>query len=494
MTRSIVWFRRDLRLADNAALAAAIRQGEVLPAFVIDPVLLNSDRVGAKRVAWLAANLRELDRSLRQRGSRLIVRRGEPAVELLKLARETGATNVFFNLDLTRYARKRDQRVALELEAQGVTVESFDDMTVHHPEEVVTLTGRPYQVFTAFKRAWLALPKPAADEAESLPEHMPLPEDLRHCEHSLRSNLDLTEEDCFVANSAPRNDETIELPAAGEDAALNRLNDFLEATIYGYSEGRTLLDRAATSFLSPYLRFGALSIRQAYWGAKAAIDLTTDKAAQQGAEAWLNELIWREFYMALLYHFPHTIDQPLREQYRDFEWLEDDDAFAAWREGRTGYPVVDAAMRMLNATGWMHNRARMIVASFLTKDLLIDWRQGERYFMQQLIDGDSASNVGGWQWAAGVGADAQPFFRVFNPTLQGQRFDPAGSFVKQWLPELVQVPIEFVHEPWKMKPADQQKYGVIIGRDYPAPIIEHSFARDRALQHYRNRNSAKIVA
>ncbi len=228
------------------------------------------------------------------------------------------------------------------------------------------------------------------------------------------------------------------MPAAGEDAALDRLNSFLEETIYGYGEGRNLLDRAATSFLSPYLRFGALSIRQAYWGAKAAIDLATDKAAQQGAEAWLNELIWREFYMALLYHFPHTIDQPLREQYRDFEWLDDDEAFAAWCEGRTGYPVVDAAMRMLNATGWMHNRARMIVASFLTKDLLIDWRQGERYFMQQLIDGDSASNVGGWQWAAGVGADAQPFFRVFNPTLQGQRFDPDGSFVKQWLPELAQ--------------------------------------------------------
>jgi deoxyribodipyrimidine photo-lyase len=473
MTRSIIWFRRDLRLADNAALATAIRQGEVIPAFVIDPVLLNSDRVGAKRIAWLAANLRELDRSLRQRGSQLIVRRGEPAAELLKLARETEATNVYFNLDLTPYARKRDQRVALELEAQGVTVETFDDMTIHHPEEIVTLTGRPYQVFTAFKRAWLALPKPAADEAESLPEHMPLPE---------------------AVTSLPIDfEESIELPAAGEDAALDRLNRFLEETIYGYGEGRNLLDRAATSFLSPYLRFGALSIRQSYWGAKAAIDLATDKAAQQSAEAWLNELIWREFYLALLYHFPHTIDQPLREQYRDFEWLDDDESFAAWCEGRTGYPVVDAAMRMLNATGWMHNRARMIVASFLTKDLLIDWRKGEQYFIQQLIDGDSASNSGGWQWAAGVGADAQPFFRVFNPTLQGQRFDPEGVFVKQWLPELAQVPIEFVHEPWKMSEADQRRYNVVIGRDYPAPIIDHAFARDRALRHYRNRNSTKVV-
>jgi deoxyribodipyrimidine photo-lyase len=496
MARSIVWFRRDFRLADNAALLAAIRQGEVIPAFVIAPALLNSDRVGPKRVAWLAANLRELDQSLRERGSQLIVRRGEPAAELIKLARETQATNIFFNLDLTPFARRRDQRVALELEENGLTVETFDDMTVHHPEEVVTVTGRPYQVFTAFKKAWLALPKPAADEAEELPEQMPLPEELGHRKASLwdgerfvRSNLDLAEGDCFVADGAPRNDASIELPAAGEAAALDRLNDFLEEMIYGYGAGRNLLDRKATSFLSPYLRFGALGIRQAYWGAKAAIDLATSKEAQAGAEAWLNELIWREFYMALLYHFPHTIEQPLREQFANFEWLDDYAASTAWCEGRTGYPVVDAAMRMLNATGWMHNRARMIVASFLTKDLLIDWRKGERYFMQQLIDGDSASNVGGWQWAAGVGADAQPFFRVFNPTLQGQRFDPKGVFVKQWLPELRGVPIELVHEPWKLSVNDQRKYGVIIGRDYSAPIIDHAFARDRALRHYRMRSS-----
>jgi deoxyribodipyrimidine photo-lyase len=280
----------------------------------------------------------------------------------------------------------------------------------------------------------------------------------------------------------------IELPAAGEVAAIDRLNDFLEETIFGYGEGRNLLDRAATSFLSPYLRFGAISIRQTYWGAQAAIDLAEDAAAKAGAESWLNELIWREFYMALLYHFPHTIQRPLREQYTDFAWLDDEIAFDAWREGRTGYPVVDAAMRCLNATGWLHNRARMIVASFLTKDLLIDWRKGERYFMQHLIDGDSAANAGGWQWAAGVGADAQPFFRVFNPTLQGQRFDPDGKFVRQWLPELVGVPDRLVHEPWKMTSLEQREAHCLIGPDYPAPIIDHHYARDRALRHYRISN------
>jgi len=474
MTRSIIWFRRDLRLADNAALLAGIRQGEVIPAFVIDPVLLQSDRVGPKRVAWLAANVRELDRSLRARGSQLIVRRGEPAAELIRLARETHATNVFFNLDLTPFARRRDQRVALELEQNGITVESFDDLTVHHPEEVVTQTGRPYQVFTAFKKAWLALPKPSTDETATLPEQMPL---------------------SMKVSSLPIDfDEVDELPAAGEAAAFDRLNDFLDETVYGYGTGRNLLDRQATSFLSPYLRFGALSIRQVYWGAKAAIDLATSKEAKSSAEAWLSELIWREFYQALVYHFPHTIERPLREQFAHFEWLDDEESFAAWREGRTGYPVVDAAMRMLNATGWMHNRARMIVASFLTKDLLIDWRIGERYFMQHLIDGDSASNVGGWQWAAGVGADAQPFFRVFNPTLQGQRFDPAGVFVKQWLPELRGVPIELIHEPWKLSASDQQQYGVIIGTDYPAPIVDHGFARDRALRHYRHSRNLGLAS
>lgn len=475
MTQSIVWFRRDLRLADNPALAAGVERGEVVPVFVIDPKLIQSGRVGEKRIAWLVANLKALDESLRERGSRLIMRRGEPAQTLWQLAQETQAAQVLFNLDVTPYARRRDRRVALELEKQGLSVEVFDDVTLHQPEDVVTMTGRPYQVFTAFKRAWLMLPKPAAEETAAIPDRLPL---------SIPA-IDSLPIDFGAAS--------IDLPPAGERAAIERLNDFLEKTIFGYGTGRNMLDRAGTSFLSPYLRFGALSIRQAYWGAQAAIELAKNKPAQAGAESWLNELIWREFYMALLYHFPHTIDQPLRQPYIGFRWLTDEGAFAAWREGRTGYPVVDAAMRCLNATGWLHNRARMIVASFLTKDLLIDWRKGEHYFMQQLIDGDSAANVGGWQWAAGVGADAQPFFRVFNPTLQGQRFDPQGDFVRRWLPELARVPDRLVHEPWKMSPAEQRDAGCVIGRDYPAPIIDHHYARDRALQHYRHSRTRALA-
>jgi deoxyribodipyrimidine photo-lyase len=466
MSRSIVWFRRDLRLADQPALAAALEQGEVVPAFILDPQLLESDRVGPQRLAWLAANLRSLDQSLRERGARLIVRSGDPAIELPRLAQEAAADQITFNLDLTPYARRRDQRVGLELEAQGIQVEAFDDVTLHQPDEIVTSTGRPYQVFTAFKRAWLAQPKPSALDLSAIPDVLSMPAGLAS------QPIDFA-------------DETIALPPAGEQAALTRLDHFLEAKVYAYGEGRNRLDIDGTSCLSPYLRFGALSIRQAYWGVRSAIELVDEQTVRASAETWLNELIWREFYFGLLYHFPHTIDRPLRKEYTDFEWLDDAGAFEAWCEGRTGYPVVDAAMRCLNATGWLHNRARMIVASFLTKDLLIDWRRGERYFMQHLIDGDSASNAGGWQWAAGVGADAQPFFRVFNPTWQSQRFDPNGEFVREWLPELARLPDRLIHEPWKMSAADQREYDCLIDRDYPAPIIDHRFARDRALQHYR---------
>ena len=466
MSRSIVWFRRDLRLSDHAALSAAGQRGEVVPVFVIDPMLIESDRVGAKRLSWLAANLRALDRSLREHGSKLIVRHGDPSSELLRLAQESQADCVFFNLDLTPFARERDRTVGLELEKHGITVETFDDVTLHHPEEITTQTGQPYQVFTAFKRAWLAKPQPSIDGSRIKPKNLQL-------------SIELDSRPITFGS------ETFELPAGGEAAALDHLDRFLDSVIFNYSEARNQLDRSGTSLLSPYLRFGMLSIRQAYWGAKAAIDLASEAADRTSAEAWLNELVWREFYMSLLYHFPHTINQPLRAQFKNFEWLDDTAAFEAWCAGRTGYPVVDAALRCLNQTGWLHNRARMIVASFLTKDLLIDWRQGERYFMRQLIDGDTASNVGGWQWASGVGADAQPFFRVFNPTLQGKRFDPHGDFVRRWLPELARVPIELIHEPWKMNAMEQSQAGCVIDRDYPSPIIDHRLARDRALQHYR---------
>jgi deoxyribodipyrimidine photo-lyase len=273
----------------------------------------------------------------------------------------------------------------------------------------------------------------------------------------------------------------------GEVEARRRLEAFVagdDAPIYRYAEGRNRLDRDGTSRLSPYLRFGMLSARQAVVGALAAAGAAPGAGARQGAETWLNELVWREFFIHILYHFPRVRASSFRPEYDRIAWENDEAAFAAWCQGRTGYPVVDAAMRQLVQTGWMHNRARMIVASFLVKDLLVDWRWGERFFMQHLVDGDPAANNGGWQWTAGTGTDAAPYFRIFNPILQGKKHDPGGDFVRRWLPELDGVPDKYLHAPWEMPEEVQHQAGCTIGQDYPAPIVDHAWARERTLAAY----------
>ncbi|MCX7707703.1 MAG: FAD-binding domain-containing protein, partial [Anaerolineae bacterium] len=273
-----------------------------------------------------------------------------------------------------------------------------------------------------------------------------------------------------------------------EAEALRRLNRFAgspSAPIARYAEDRNRMDLDGTSQLSPYLRFGMVSATRAAVAALHAMEKAPDPNARKGAEAWLNELIWREFYMAILYHYPFVLEQAFQEQLRNIPWRNNEAEFEAWREGRTGYPVVDAAMRQLVTTGWMHNRARMIVASFLVKDLLVDWRWGERFFMQHLVDGDPAANNGGWQWTAGVGTDAAPYFRVFNPSLQGAKFDPEGAYVRRWVPELADVPLKYLHEPWTMPLSEQIKAGCRIGKDYPTPVVDHALARERTLAAYR---------
>jgi deoxyribodipyrimidine photo-lyase len=284
-----------------------------------------------------------------------------------------------------------------------------------------------------------------------------------------------------------------DLPAAfpfppGESEAKRRLGVFLggdAAPVFAYGQQRDLPGVEATSGLSPYFRFGMLSARLAAVGAYEAIDRAPDPTARKGAEVWLNELIWREFYVAILHHFPHVQRGSFRPAYDKIQWRNDPADFAAWCAGRTGYPLVDAAMRQLQATGWMHNRVRMVAASFLVKDLLIDWRWGERWFMQQLVDGDPASNNGGWQWTAGTGTDAAPYFRVFSPVAQGQKFDPTGGYVRRWAPELEGVPDAYIHAPWEMATSEQIKARCVLGVDYPAPIVDHGFARERVLEAYR---------
>jgi deoxyribodipyrimidine photo-lyase len=462
MNPSIWWIRRDLRLSDNLALAAALEQGgPVIPAFILDPRLLASPYVGEKRLAFLFAGLCALDVDLRRRGSTLIIRQGDPLEALHVLRNESGASRIFVEADVSPYARHRDKRVQHDL---PLTLTPGN--TVHPPAMLHKADGTPYTVFTPFSRMWHSLPFPGSP--------LPAPEHFLALPPIASLELPIS----------PEHPSTSPFPA-GEVEGQQRLDAFISSRISRYANERNRMDLEGTSGLSPYLRFGMLSARQSAWAAFQAEAQAVDGPARRGAETWLNELIWREFYAAILYHYPHVRQMAFRPQLRRIPWQNDPEDFAAWCEGRTGYPVVDAAMRQLNATGWMHNRARMIVASFLTKDLLVDWRMGERYFMQHLLDGDPAANNGGWQWTAGTGTDAAPYFRVFNPVLQAIKFDPSGAYVRRWVPELAAVPDEFIHMPWKMPVDEQRRAGCLVGVDYPVPIVDHAAARQRVLAAYR---------
>ncbi|MFC1878820.1 cryptochrome/photolyase family protein [Chloroflexota bacterium] len=462
---AIYWLRRDLRLEDNKTLHTALEHGVVIPVFIIDPHLIT--KANKRRLNFLFNGLQELDASLRARGSRLIVRAGDPKTVLSSILRESGAQAIYAEEDFTPYARRRDTEISKELPLSLV-----QGQLVHHPMAVLKGSGRPYTVFTPYSIYWKSL-------LPTTPAPLPAPERLPSPPPDIPSSvLPTTPEDARFL--------------AGEVEARRRLKAFtqephpsLGVRVHFYEENRNRLALEGTSTLSPYIHFGMLGLPEAVRQARLAIGLAGNAPHQKGAETWLNELIWREFYIHILYHFPNVRRQSFRTQYDQIRWDNDLAAFEAWKNGETGYPVVDAAMRQLHVTGWMHNRARMIVASFLVKDLLIDWRWGERWFMQQLVDGDIAANNGGWQWVAGTGTDAAPYFRIFNPTLQGKKFDPRGNFIREWLPELRQVPLKYIHMPWKMPSEEQRNAGCEIGKDYPAPIIDHSYARQRTVQAYK---------
>lgn len=464
MPTNLWWIRRDLRLMDNPALAAATANGAtVIPVFVLDPFFEHSPYVGEKRTAFMLAGLRALDADLQSRGSRLIVRQGWPEEALATLAEEVDAAGIYAQEDISHVARARDQRVA-----ERLPLTLTEGLTIRPPGAVRKSDGDPYIVFTPYSRAWKALPSPPGRaDLLPIPEVLPTPPAVESV--ALPSQPALSE-------SAPL--------VPGEAAARLRLAAFTagdNAPIFDYAEQRDLLARDGTSRLSPYLRWGMLSPQEAAITAYEAIERGLDDARREGPEKWLDELLWREFFTAILYHFPRVLDGNFDRQYDAIRWRDDEAGFAAWCEGRTGYPVVDAAMRQLAATGWMHNRGRMLVASFLVKDLLIDWRRGERFFMQHLIDGDPASNNGGWQWSAGTGTDAAPYFRIFNPTTQAKRYDPDGAYIRRWLPELEAVPDAYIHQPANMPAEVQRKAECIIGVDYAAPIVDHKEAREQTL-------------
>ena len=465
MATAIVWFRRDLRVRDHPALRAALAHHErIVPVFFLDERLLHGRFASGNRAQFMLESLCDLDESLGERGGRLVVRRERPERGLVELAQETGAGSVYVSRDVTPYARARGVEVARALGEAGLELHAFPGLSV--VDDVTALRtksgDRPYTVFSPFHRAWAALER---REVMQAPRKIELPDDVDPGEVPSLAALGL---EC----------ESPEQASGGESAARATLERFFERGVDRYAETHDALGEDRTSRLSPHIHFGTISPRY----------IEQRLPGGEGPDAFRRQLCWRDFYHHVIYHHPHNAREEYQERFRGTSYYrDDDDAFGAWCEGRTGYPLVDAGMRQLLREGWMHNRARLVVGSFLTKDLGIDWRRGERWFMRLLIDGDEASNNGNWQWIASVGTDPQPYFRrIYNPKLQMERHDPRGAYVRRHVPELRDVPDEYLREPWTMPEQLQHELGCRIGKDYPAPIVDHAEARREALDRYRS--------
>ena len=467
----LVWFRRDLRLADHAALAAALKTcRRVHCVFVYDRAILD-ELIGAgltadRRVEFIHAAVGAVDDALRAQGGGLMITNGRAVDSIADLARRLNVDAVFANADYEPYATTRDTEVAQRLAGQGRRLSLFKDHVIFEKAEVMTGGGTPFSVYTPYRNAWLkrlstedSRTHSAGFESLAPPAGPPLRPTLAQL------------------GFKPTNLTDLRLPL-GEDGAKQLLDAFLER-MDDYRAARDLPALRGPSYLSVHLRFGTVSVRELVRRARLR---TSD-----GAATWLSELVWREFYQMILWHHPHVVDHAFRPEYDRIAWetgARAEEHFRAWCQGRTGYPIVDAGMRQLNQTGYMHNRLRMISASFLTKDLGIDWRWGERYFAQRLNDYDLAANNGGWQWAASTGCDAQPYFRIFNPVTQSRKFDPHGHFIRRYIPEIAHLDDEAIHAPWLASSGQQRAAGIAVGPDYPAPLVDHAVARKGALQRY----------
>ncbi len=476
----IVWFRQDLRLADNEALTAAVASGlAIIPVYILDTPAEGAWARGAASRVWLHHSLGDLSQSLAHIGSSLVCRAGDSESVLLDLIRDYGVVKVFWNNRYEPAAARHDDHIAQVLKRAGVDVERTHGSLLFGGDPIVTGQGGVYKVYTPYANACLQHDAPR--------KPLPAPKALTCAGTPIKagtvSSLDLL----------PRVGWDRDLMAqwrVGEKAAVFNVRRFLGHAAAHYNEQRDLPAEDGTSTLSPHLHFGEISSRRVWWALTRSAGKDTTGRSHAGIATFRKQVLWREYSYYLMQHFPDSPDTSWRPEFESFPWRKDSAGLAAWQRGETGYPIVDAGMRQLWQTGWMHNRVRMIVASFLAKDLLVHWREGARWFWDTLVDADLANNTMGWQWTAGSGVDAAPYFRVFNPTRQGEKFDPRGDYIRRWLPELATVTPRWIHAP--NDAPDGALGGVTLGRDYPRPVVDHAMARTRALREYDFMKKAKV--
>ncbi len=476
----VMWFRQDLRLADNPALAAAIATGQpVIPMYCLDDSGDGDWPMGGAQRWWLHQSLAALDTDLRERGSRLVLRRGASQQILDELIDAVDGTAIYWNRRYEPAVIERDKAIKASLEARGIRTYSSNGTLLNEPWEVRNQADKPFQVFTPFWRHCLRRDDPVATLAaprklagpDNWPASLPL------------AALQLLPAVHWYQTMASQ-------WQPGESGAARNLQQFVKSAVWSYTETRNLPAIDGTSQLSPHLHFGEVSPRQIWHAVRKQAERERISTNEWRSNQFLTEVYWREFAYHLLFHFPHTPTEPLRTEFAGFPWAAEDAQLTAWQHGRTGIPMVDAGMRELWATGWMHNRVRMIVASFLVKNLLVPWQEGARWFWDTLVDADLASNTAGWQWCAGSGADAAPYFRIFNPVSQGVKFDPEGAYVRTWLPELAKLPEKYIHAPWTAPEEVLQSAGVRLGHNYPKPIVDLKATRERALGAYQQMRAA----
>ena len=459
----IIWFRQDLRLEDNPAWIRAVESGcAIVPVYLWAPEEAGAWAPGGASRWWLHAALEDLAKALERQGLRLILRRGESEGEMLRLVEETGAAAVYWNRCYEPYRMRIDGRIKTRLRESGIEVWSGNSALLREPWQVSTQAGSPYKVYTPYAKACAAM-----EDAEPLLCSSPPVPPGSWPETVNLADLDL------LPNS-PWDKAFPGFWKATRERGLGRLETFLNKAVSRYDEQRDFPAEEGTSRLSAYLHFGQI-------GPREVVAAIRERPDSPGLRTFYREIIWREFAYHVLYHFPDTPELPLQPKFRQFPWERHPWQLAAWQKGRTGYPMVDAGMRQLWRTGWMHNRVRMIVGSFLVKHLLHSWEDGSRWFWDTLVDADLASNTLGWQWAGGCGADAAPYFRIFNPVLQGEKFDPEGRYIREYVPELKGVPLKYLHTPWTMPESVQQSASCRIGEDYPFPVVDHKEGRERAL-------------